>query len=125
MTEKPESEFEQLWQQYSKEDLWNRVSEWWESVSRSRVVMLLAMHHSEELSLSEIVAKAGESEAFVFAVLSDLEKQNLGVCQGTEGPKYRIGDETAFLKFMHECCRRASASAGFMSTLAGWAGKSD
>ena len=125
MTKKPESEFEQLWQKYSKEDLWNRVSEWWESASRSRVAMLLAMHHNEELSLSEIVAKAGESEAFVLAVLGDLEKQKLVECRGTEVPKYRIGDETAFLKFMQECCLRTSASAGFMSTLAGWAGKPD
>jgi hypothetical protein len=70
MTEKTTSEFDQLWQQYAKEDLWNRVSEWWESASRSRVVMLLAMHHTEELTLGEIVGKAGESEAFVLAVLS-------------------------------------------------------
>ena len=125
MIDQAKLEIDQLWQRYSKEDLWNRVSEWWESANRARVVMLLAMHHTEELSLPDIVEQTGEPEASVLAVLADLQKQGVVECRVGEPPRYRIGDETKFLKFMQECCQRTTVAAGFLSTLAGWAGGSD
>lgn len=125
MTDPANPEFRQLWQKYSKEDLWNHVSEWWESAGRARVVMMLAMHHTDELSLNEMVAKVGEPEAFVRSVLADLENQKIVVCRNSEQATFKISDEAALIKFMQQCCQRTSAAAGFMSTLAGWAGTSD
>ena len=43
MPQPHDSEIDDLWAKYSKDDLWKQVSEWWESASRARVVMLLAM----------------------------------------------------------------------------------
>jgi hypothetical protein len=46
-----------LWAKYSKDDLWKQVSEWWESASQARVVMLLAMNHKQSPSLTDIIEK--------------------------------------------------------------------
>ena len=121
MTDQGNSEIDQLWKRYSKDDLWKQVSEWWESASRARVVMLLALHHSQDLSLPEIVQKAGAPEAIVLQVLGDLEKQQVVECHGGSQPKYRVADEQEFLKLMQQCCHRTSVAAGVLSTLAGWA----
>jgi hypothetical protein len=125
MTDQGHSEIDQLWTKYSKVDLWKQVSEWWESASRARVVMLLALHHTDDLSLPEIVQKAGAPEAMVLEVLRDLEKQRVVECHGGISPKYRIADEQEFLKLMQECCHRTSAAADVLSTLAGWASRTE
>jgi hypothetical protein len=125
MTKKATPEFNQLWQQYSKEDLWNRVTEWWESASRSRVVMLLAMHHTEELSLPFIVAEVGEPKDFVMAVLDELVKNGQVQCIAGDPKRFRIADEDAFLGYIRQCCQRTSAAAGFLGTLASWATQLD
>lgn len=121
MSDQRQSEIDQLWTKYSKEDLWKKMSEWWESASHARVVMLLAMHHNEDLSLTEIVQKAGAPEAMVVQVLEDFEKQQVVECHGSSPPKYRISNEPEFLKLMQQCCHRTSVAAGVLSTLAGWA----
>ena len=123
MTDQGKSEIDQLWAKYSKVDLWKQVSEWWESASRARVVMLLALHHTEDLSLSEIVQQAGTPEAMVLEVLRDLEKQRVVECHDGISPKYRIADEQEFLKLMHQCCHRTSVAAGVLCTLASWASR--
>jgi hypothetical protein len=120
MSDGSTTEFQQLWKKYSKEDLWNRVTEWWESARRTRIVMLLAMHHDEELPLSLIVEKVGESEDFVLSVLNDLERNGQVSSTGDAPKKYRILDEDKFLEYISQCCQRTSAAAGLLSTLASW-----
>lgn len=120
MTDQRDSEIDQLWAKYSKDDLWKQVSEWWESASRARVVMLLAMNHKQSLSLSEIIEKAGASEANVLKVLKELQDEGIVVCHG-QPAAYAIVNEPAFLKHMQHCCERTAVAAGMLGTLAGWA----
>ncbi len=57
MKQPHDSEIDDLWAKYSKDDLWKQVSEWWESANRARVVMLLAMNHKQSLALTDIIEK--------------------------------------------------------------------
>jgi hypothetical protein len=57
MTQPHDAEIDDLWAKYSKDDLWKQVSEWWESASQARVVMLLAMNHKQSPSLTDIIEK--------------------------------------------------------------------
>lgn len=120
MSDDSTTEFQQLWKKYSKEDFWNRVTEWWESARRSRIVMLLAMHHDQETPLSLIVEKVGEPEDFVLGVLNDLERNGQVRCSDNAPKEYRIADEDRFLEYVGQCCQRTSAAAGLLSTLASW-----
>lgn len=124
MADPKNSEIDQLWTRYSKEDLWKRVSEWWESASRARVVMLLAMNHQQELSLDEIVTGAGTSEANVLNVLAEFENEGVIERRG-QPPRYAVTDEAAFLRHMQLCCQRTAVAANTLGTLAGWAGGSE
>jgi DNA-binding transcriptional regulator GbsR (MarR family) len=120
MTQPHDSEIDQLWAKYSKDDLWKQVSEWWESASRARVVMLLAMNHKQSLSLTEMIDKAGTSEENVLKVLKELQEEGIVECHG-QPATYAIADEQAFLKHMQQCCERTAVAAGMLGTLAGWA----
>ena len=120
MAEPRDSEIDQLWAKYSKDDLWKQVSEWWESASRARVVMLLAMNHRQSLSLTDIIEKAGASEENVLKVLKELQEEGIVECHG-QPATYAIADEQAFLKHMQQCCERTAVAAGMLGTLAGWA----
>jgi DNA-binding IclR family transcriptional regulator len=79
------------------------VSEWWESASRARVVMLLAMNHRQSLSLTDIIEKAGASEENVLKVLKELQEEGVVGCHG-QPAMYAIADEPAFLRHMHRSC---------------------
>jgi len=120
MVDKRNSEIDQLWAKYSKDDLWKQVSEWWESASRARVVMLLAMNHKQSLTLTEIIEKAGASEANVLKVLNELRDEGIVACDG-QPAAYAISNEPAFLRHMQRCCERTAVAAGMLGTLAGWA----
>ena len=120
MTQPHDAEIEDLWAKYSKDDLWKQVSEWWESASRARVVMLLAMNHRRTLSLTDIIEKAGASEANVLKVLKELQEEGVVGCHG-QPAMYAIADEPAFLRHMQQCCERTAVAAGTLGTLAGWA----
>ncbi len=120
MTDQRDSEIDQLWAKYSKDDLWKHVSEWWESASRARVVMLLAMNHNQSLSLSEMTEKAGASESNVLKVLNELQDEGIVASHG-QPATYAIANEPAFLKQMQHCCERTAVAAGTLGTLAGWA----
>jgi hypothetical protein len=120
MADQRDSEIDQLWAKYSKDDLWKQVSEWWESASRSRVVMLLAMNHKQSLSLTEVIEKSGSSEANVLKVLKELQDDGSVECYG-EPTACVIANEAAFLRHMQQCCERTAVAAGMLGTLAGWA----
>lgn len=120
MAEQSDSEIDQLWAKYSKDDLWKRVSDWWESASRARVVMLLALNHQQSLSLTELTEKAGASEANVLKVLKELLDEGVVESHG-QPAMFAIADEPAFLRHMQECCERTAVAAGMLGTLAGWA----
>jgi biotin operon repressor len=120
MTQQPDSEIDELWAKYSKDDLWKQVSAWWESASRARVVMLLAVNHKQSLSLTEMIEKAGTSEANVLKVLTELQNEGVVECHG-QPAMYAIANELAFLKHMQQCCERTAVAAGMLGTLAGWA----
>lgn len=123
MKQPHDAEIDDLWAKYSKDDLWKQVSEWWESASRARVVMLLAMNHQQSLSLTDIMEKAGASEENVLKVLKELQEEGVVGCHG-QLAMYTIADEHAFPRHMQLCCERTSAAAGMLGTLAGWAGGS-
>ena len=118
------SEIDALWAKYSRNDLWQEVSEWWESASRARVVMLLAINHKGSLTLAEIIEKAGASEANVLRVLKELQDERIVRCDGAPG-NYAIDNEPAFLQHMQKCCERTAVAAGMLGTLAGWASGSE
>ena len=120
MKQPHDSEIDDLWAKYSKDDLWKQVSEWWESASRARVVMLLAMNHRQSLSLTDIIEKAGASEENVLKVLKELQEEGVVGCHGKPA-MYSIADEPAFLRHMKLCCERTAVAAGTLGTLAGWA----
>ncbi len=120
MADQRDSEIEQLWAKYSKDDLWKQVSECWESAIRARVVMLLAMNHKQSLSLTDIIEKAGASEENVLKVLKELQDEGVVGCHG-QPAMYAIADEPAFLRHMQQCCERTAVAAGTLGTLAGWA----
>ena len=120
MADKRDSQIDQLWAKYSKEDLWKQVSEWWESASRARVVMLLAMNHKQSLTLTEMIEKAGASEANVLKVLKELQDEGIVASHG-QPAAYAISNEPALLKHMQQCCERTAVAAGMLGTLAGWA----
>ncbi len=120
MADQRDSEIDQLWAKYSKDDLWKQVSEWWESASRIRVVMLLAVNHKQSLSLTEMIEKAGTSEANILKVLKELQEEGIVGCHG-QPAMYGIADEPAFLRHMQQCCEHTAVAAGMLGTLAGWA----
>ena len=120
MKQPHDAEIDDLWTKYSKDDLWKQVSEWWESASRARVVMLLAMNHRQSLSLADIIEKAGASEENVLKVLKELQEEGVVGCHG-QPAMYAIADEPAFLRHMQQCCERTAVAAGTLGTLAGWA----
>jgi biotin operon repressor len=120
MKQPHDAEIDDLWAKYSKDDLWKQVSEWWESASRARVVMLLAMNHRRSLSLTDIIDKAGASEANVLKVLKELQEEGIVACHG-QPAAYTIANEPAFLRHMQQCCERTAVAAGMLGTLAGWA----
>ena len=120
MADQKDSEIDQLWAKYTKEDLWKKVSEWWESASRARVVMVLALNHKHSLPLTEIIEMAGASEASVLKVLKELQDEGIVECHG-QPVTYAIANERAFLKHMQQCCERTAVAAGMLGTLAGWA----
>ena len=121
MTDQNQSEIDQLWISYSKDDLWKSISDWWDSASRARVVMLLAMHHKQSLLLSEIVEKAGTAEPTVLQVLRELQDEGVVECREDAPERYAISNESAFLKHLQQCCERTSIAAGMLGTLANWA----
>jgi hypothetical protein len=82
MKQPHDSEIDDLWAKYSKDDLWKQVSEWWQSASRARVVMLLAMNHKQSLSLTDTTEKAGASEENVLKVLTELQEAGVVGCHG-------------------------------------------
>ncbi|MEZ6035495.1 MAG: hypothetical protein R3C17_20555 [Planctomycetaceae bacterium] len=118
------SEIDALWAKYSRDDLWQEVSEWWESASRARVVMLLAINHKGSLTLAEIIEKAGASEANVLGVLKELQDEGIVRSQGVP-ENFAIFNEPAFLQHMQKCCERTAVAAGMLGTLAGWASGSE
>ena len=120
MADQRDSEIDQLWAKYSKDDLWKQVSEWWETASRIRVVMLLAVNHKQSLSLTEMIEKSGTSEANILKVLKELQEEGIVGCHG-QPAMYAIADEPAFLRHMQQCCERTAVAAGMLGTLAGWA----
>ncbi len=120
MTQPHDAEIDDLWAKYSKVDLWKQVSEWWESASRARVVMLLAMNHKQSLSLTDIIEKAGASEENVLKVLRELQADGAVGCHG-QPAMYAIADEPAFLRHVQQSCERTAVAVGTLGTLAGWA----
>lgn len=123
MADQRDSEIDELWAKYSKDDLWKQVSEWWESASRARVVMLLAINHKRSLTLTEIIQEAGASEANVLKVMKELQDDGVVECHG-QPTQYAVANEPAFLRHMQQCCERTAVAAGMLGTLAGWAGGS-
>ena len=113
-------DFDQLWEQVSREDLWEGLSDWQEHARRARVVVLLGMHHGEEVPLSAIATETGETEEWVSATLAELEQQGTVILSAEHPRRYRIADERRFLEFVAECCHRASVATGHLSALAKW-----
>ncbi|MCS6859058.1 MAG: hypothetical protein NZT92_01910 [Abditibacteriales bacterium] len=110
-----------FWQQVSKEELWNEITRRWDAMSRVRVIMLLAMHHKEEMWLSDIAAQTGLNTDWLAATLKDLEDEGIVVRCGSEPPRYHIGDERKFLRYIDKLTYFISVTAGEMSILASWA----
>ena len=124
MQDKKMTEIDQLWKRHSKDELWRSVSEWWESANQARVQMLLAMHHSQGLSLPEIVEQAGSSETKVLQMLNELQAEGVVECRIGTPARFAVSDETAFIQHIQKCCERTAVAAGVIGTLAGWASES-
>lgn len=110
-----------FWQQASKEKLWDEITQRWDAMSRVRVIMLLAIRHNEEMWLSDIAAETGLNTDWLAATLKDLEDEGIVVRCGNEPPRYHIGDERKFLRYIDKLTYFISVTTGEMSMLASWA----
>lgn len=116
------TDFNEMWRETSREELWQEIEKHWEDSSRSRIVMLLAMHHGEALSLEAIEANTGLHADWLTPNLKLLEKQGVVRRDSEQDSCFHIDEDQDFFDYLVQFFRNIERESGHLETLSRWAG---